>query len=198
MNSRLASLVDVILFSIFLSLFVLPTVPPKVETQNCPNITPADPFDPQRLCWPAGATIRYFFTWVPDGRPFTQQELTLYTQAFNAWNQHNGLNHNCSGVVFSPSYGDYSCEVRKVSDQQGWYTNRFTNGSYETSVMIEVGGTNPYPETDALKKTIMLHEIGHSFGMNHCNCSPCNGSVMTYCNPPALFTAPTSTPSAQF
>jgi hypothetical protein len=28
--------------------------------------------------------------------------------------------------------------------------------------------------------------------MAHCSCSPCTGSVMTACNPPAIFTAPTS------
>lgn len=88
MNKPFASLVDVLLFSLFLSLFVLLANPPKVETQSCPNIQPLDLFNPQSRCWPAGATVQYYFTWDPNGRPFTQQELTLYTQAFNAWNNH--------------------------------------------------------------------------------------------------------------
>jgi hypothetical protein len=153
-NKNPAPLVDVLLFSLFLSLFVLLANPPNVETQSCPNIQPADTTNPQSLCWPAGVTVQYYFTWDPDGRPFTQQELTLYTQAFNAWNNHRDPNHNCSGVFFSSSSGVYSLEVRKVSDQNGWFTQRHSNGSYLDGAVITVGGTSPYPETDALKRPL--------------------------------------------
>src|SRR5438270_8978659 len=162
MNKRVASFVDILLFSLFLSLFVLPAHPPKVETQSCPGVQPLNRSNPPSLCWPGGATVGYYFTFDtsdPDAHPFTQQEINLYSQAFSAWNQHNDYNHNCSGVIFSAGYGSgqYSVEVRRISDLYYWSTDLATNGSYRPSALIEVGNTNPFPATDALKQTIMIH-----------------------------------------
>src|SRR5690242_6891214 len=109
MNSRPASLFGVVVLSLFLSLLVLPIIPPEAETQaGCPNIPALNPPAPWTWCWASGARVRYFFTTDPyaDG-PFTEAEKDLYRQAFSLWNQYSGIGHNCSGVVFSEYSGDY-------------------------------------------------------------------------------------------
>ena len=129
MSKYIFSFIDVLLCSVFLYLLILSINPQNAETQSCPGIGAADPINPQSLCWPANARVRYFFTIAPDGRTFTQQEQILYVDAFTAWNEHRDSNHNCSNVLFSSGSGNYLLEVRKISDQSNWFLVLDRNGN---------------------------------------------------------------------
>lgn len=193
MNSHRVSLLSIVVFALFLSLLALPVFPPEAETQTtCPPIPPKSESFPPKYCWPSGARVKFYFTTGSDADgPFTNAEKNLYREAFAIWNQYAGINHNCSGVVFSETSGDYLYEVRKSSFLSDWTTIPQTNGSFSAGAITFVGGTAPYPDTSSIRKIIMIHEIGHSFGMNDCwNCQPCNASVMTRCTPEALLAAP--------
>ncbi len=198
MKGHVAGLFQIITLSILFELSVLPVILPPVEMQSCPSVQPLEPAHSSWYCWPSDAQVRYFFTSAPGARAFTETEKTLYREAFAVWNAHSIPGNNCSGVFFSENAGTYNFEVRKVSDSSPWsptYTRTaggFT-GYYLKGAVLNVGGTSPYPETDDLKKVIMIHEIGHTFGMNDCvDCTPCSGSVMTFCHPPAMNFFPTA------
>ena len=116
MKSHRLSLFGIIVLSVFVSLLVLPVFLPEAETQtSCPNIPALNQYFPPSMCWPSGARVRYYFTVSPDTPelPFTDAEKNLYRQAFTIWNGYSGINHNCSGVVFSETSGDYLYEVPK-------------------------------------------------------------------------------------
>ena len=193
MNSHRVSLLGILVSSLFMSLLALPLVPPEAETQtSCPNIPILNQSFPPSMCWPSGAQVRYYFTVDPNtpGLPFPETEKNLYRQAFAIWNQYSGINHNCSGVFFSESSGEYLYEVQKTVFTH-WTTDPITNGTFSRAAITFVGSTYPLEDTPFIRKTIMIHEIGHSFGMNDCNnCQPCNASVMIRCDPEPLLQAP--------
>ncbi|HKQ05875.1 MAG TPA: hypothetical protein VJ464_12135 [Blastocatellia bacterium] len=188
------SLFGTIVLSVFVSLLVLPVFLPEAETQtSCPSIPVFNPSFPASYCWPSGARVHYYFTVDPNTPDvlFTDAEKNLYRQAFTIWNGYSGINHNCSGVVFSETSGDYLYEVQKTILTH-WTTTPQPNGTFSRGAVTYVGGTSPLEDTPYIRKTIMIHEIGHSFGMNDCyGCQPCNASVMIRCTPEALLQAPT-------
>src|SRR5947207_2599039 len=123
MHNHRISLLGIVLFSLFLNLLVLPVFPPEAEMQtSCPNIPVFNPSFPASYCWPSGAYVQFYFSRDADADPFTDAEKNLYRQAFAIWNQYSGVNHNCSGVVFSESFGNYFYEVRKTSNASGGWT----------------------------------------------------------------------------
>ena len=192
MNERFSVRSQIIL-SILFSLLIVPAILPPAESQSgCPPVQPLSLQFPSWYCWQSNAQVRYSFTNESGSRAFTETEKPLYRGVFAVWNAHRFPGNNCSGVFFSESAGSNTLEVRKVSDSLNW-TTEFTlspggfGPKYLIAAVLKVGGTAPYPETDDLKKVIMIHEIGHTFGMDDCpNCTPCSGSVMTKCNPPAM------------
>ena len=195
MNSHRVFLLGIVVLSLFMSLLVLPAIPPEAEAQTgCPTIPARNAYFPPSMCWPSGARVHYYFTVDPDSSDllFTDTEKNLYRQAFAIWNQYSGINHNCSGVVFSETAGDYLYEVRKTLFTN-WSTDPHTNGSFSVGATTYVGSTYPLQDTPSIRQAIMVHEIGHSFGMNDCNgCTPCNASVMVKCTPPSIVPTPTS------
>ena len=199
MNKGFAFESQMLLSSMVFSLLILTAILPPAQMQSgCPPVQPLSPQFPSWYCWQANAQVQYSFTHGSGVRAFTEAEKTLYRQAFAVWNAHRFPGNNCSGVFFSETSGSNTLEVRKVSDSLEW-TTEFSQSpggfgpKYLIGALINVGGTAPYPETDDLKKVIMVHEIGHTFGMNDCvNCTPCSGSAMTKCAPPAMNYFPTA------
>jgi hypothetical protein len=127
--------------------------------------------------WPKGSTVSVYID--PS---ITGDARNAAMQAFNNWNAANGTTGNNSGVTFSfvsspppvntgftVVYGNPNNGTRAVIDYGAGADNTVT----DAIVTVDPSVTN----YDAMLET-MAHEIGHSFGLEHCSSCSLTDSVM--------------------
>lgn len=166
--------------------------------QACPTIPALFPSTPAKGCWPSSARVKVVFATAPAANGFTQAQIDAMWTAFQNWNAVRSSTGNCSGVRFKlDNPYDYLFEVVKEAVPGGGQSDvdgTFNGNLNRISARMRFNpGSIPSDPSFYYAMTIeTAHEIGHTFGEDHCDPS-CNcQTVMTYEACSSTLTGPTT------
>lgn len=145
-------------------MFVTSTTVPQAQTSTCA------PLDSAIKGWPSGSAVYYDVSGLPE--PARSQAV----DAFREWNTANNSS-NTSGVVFYPSDAAHPPNFSIINASAGGSpahsaigVNPSTRVTQSVTTKIDVNNPAIYsssqPGYNTVFKKVMLHEIGHTMGIN--------------------------------
>ena len=197
-RSRLRSLI-ILCYCLLVLTVQSSSVRVDAQSQCDPNQTPIVlPFSP---AWAQNALVQVNV----DSSGFTQAEFdNCIKPIFEHFNLQNAAAQgNSSGVRFSVTYGPNTVATSYFDQQAGFMRSRnepgISNGLQvnradlgTSAVGTNDGGTNGTNLNSAVitlhtatincesLQAVLIHEIGHTFGLGHCEGCPPEASVMSY------------------